>query len=594
MGCAKVEKARGHVASMAAAEAAKLRQKFRQLDVDNSGALDFEECKALLEKMGRGTFIGQAFEDIFTDMDADGDGLIQLLEFENWYYRQVDNDQKLITKSERGKKVSSIALRAGANVGSYAVKRSLKAAGITLKERKGTTEFDGETEAQVQKRSVRSGWAVHVSRTVHNQCMPRLLALAVDGLHVLAGNTESSDGPARELAWLDITNQGSMDDPVTIEIGRGTAVRGMVPQIIRLGGSHDLLEDPDPDYEDFEFAVDQNELMFEWVAALKICGATPSDYTERCHVKFLAKQKRTNQNKKAQKLVANMQARYDKFIKQMEDENDARRGLEEQEKQSKYRQMEWQLVDDYDAGEIKLSKKCPCGSGEKFENCHFIKIDQIRASRDESNAKIAAEKQRKEDERRSFEEGLVDLYLADLIGPKEMCPCGSGKQFKKCHYISLNLQDFEKAHKDSERYRERMQRREEKSAAKAEQKLQKEIANAPKKLLLAETKRLQKEEKEHDKQFKRKLKGLFKKLDVDGSGSLNAEEIRKGLAEIKFMADDAIATQLWKDATIKGMDVEMTVKEFVEFLMPAKPKFVPKMLMSQTSIDYESQDDGAD
>lgn len=79
---------------------------------------------------------------------------------------------------------------------------------------------------------------------------------------------------------------------------------------------------------------------------------------------------------------------------------------------------------------------------------------------------------------------------------------------------------------------------------------------------------------------------MFKKLDVDGSGSLNAEEIRKGLAEIKFMADDTIATQLWKDATIKGID-EMTVKEFVEFLMPAKPKYVPKMLRSQDSVDYE-------
>eukprot|EP01052_Picozoa_sp_SAG31_P033038 SAG31_NODE_3685_length_3989_cov_1.633419_3_plen_87_part_00 len=52
-------------------EIAKLRRIFAQLDTDNSGALDYAECTALLEKMGKHHLSERELDEAFAEMDAD-------------------------------------------------------------------------------------------------------------------------------------------------------------------------------------------------------------------------------------------------------------------------------------------------------------------------------------------------------------------------------------------------------------------------------------------------------------------------------------------------------------------------------------------
>ena len=126
-----------------AEEAAKLRRLFRQLDADGSGSLDFDECKVLLEKMGKDHFAGKNYQEIFAEMDTDGNGTVELLEFEEWYHHQAMTDQNTIMGGA-SRAVGKMALKGGMKGGSMALKTLARAGGkAASKARKGTTEFDG-------------------------------------------------------------------------------------------------------------------------------------------------------------------------------------------------------------------------------------------------------------------------------------------------------------------------------------------------------------------------------------------------------------------------------------------------------------------
>lgn len=446
--------------------------------------------------------------------------------------------------------------------------------------RLNATEFDGETEAELKARSVKCGWAVHVAKNMNQINSAKILALSHDGLHILEGNEISDRGPATELAWLDLVCLGREEGPATVECINGSKARGIIPRIIRLTGAHDLLENPDPDYEDFEFATDKEKVMWDWVSALKICGAVPTDYTDECYEKYL--QANIQKFKKGDKAKERSQAKYDQLMAGLEAEANALSDGEAAYKASAYKEMEYQAVRDYDKGKLTEDKKCPCGTGMEFKACHMKQVDTIRQRMEAEEQGAAQEEARLAEEKSQFEGGLVDLYLADLLTLKEPCPCESGKSFKKCHYITLELNKVDKAQKMEERDSARTDKKEQRAGLQRE----KTLAAAPEKLRKAESKRLGTEKRADKKKFKKTVYDLFIKLDADESGELSKKEVKKGIAEIKLLVgmSDQKAKQIWKQADADH-DNSINADEFYEFMKSAKPDFVPKMM---SSVDSEA------
>eukprot|EP01050_Picozoa_sp_SAG11_P023620 SAG11_NODE_4796_length_1764_cov_1.126727_1_plen_220_part_00 len=213
--------------------------------------------------------------------------------------------------------------------------------------------------------------------------------------------------------------------------------------------------------------------MWEWAVALKQCGAIFTEQTMEAFETYAKKKK-----KFIKKFEEDCEIKYNELIKKMEEDA----AMAEQESarlaHTLYQDMEEQCVRDYDRGKIKPSKICPCGSGKKFGDCHFLKLDDIRTRIDEE------ERVRKEAEDKDaaeiveFEQGLRDLYAGGLLSLDEPCPCEQGKKFKKCHYISLGLDvlDKEQQEKDKAKAKKKalavkkakLQARKEKLAAKKE------------------------------------------------------------------------------------------------------------------------------
>ena len=62
-----------------------VRELFTEIDEDGSGALDSEEVKQLLVKLGIEKVDENSLQDVFSKMDPDGDGEVTLDEFLGWW-----------------------------------------------------------------------------------------------------------------------------------------------------------------------------------------------------------------------------------------------------------------------------------------------------------------------------------------------------------------------------------------------------------------------------------------------------------------------------------------------------------------------------
>jgi hypothetical protein len=267
----------------------------------------------------------------------------------------------------KGAGASLAAGNMGAGVGGFASKIALRGMKGLVKK----TEFDGETEKELKLRSVRSGWVVHVAKNMNQMNTAKVIAAGHDGLHIMEGNVKNERAPVEELAWLDLTCISRPDGPAMVKIVEGQKVRGVVPQIIRLMGAHDLLDNPDEDYDDFEFAVDKEELKWEWVAVLKVCGAVLSESTETNYERYKRRNKKTKDREKE------YYRKLDNLLLKME-EDAAKQDVEDEEMaKTRYKEMEEQTVRDYNAKKLKLGHKCPCGSGQPYEKCHYIEYPTL-------------------------------------------------------------------------------------------------------------------------------------------------------------------------------------------------------------------------
>ena len=58
---------------------------FKEFDKDGSGAIDKDELKAMMEKLGT-TLDDDQVENALKDLDLNGDGVIDFSEMKRWYY----------------------------------------------------------------------------------------------------------------------------------------------------------------------------------------------------------------------------------------------------------------------------------------------------------------------------------------------------------------------------------------------------------------------------------------------------------------------------------------------------------------------------
>jgi len=69
---------------------------FKQVDADNSGFIDKDELRAVLQKLG-GDVNDEEVDSCYSELDEDGNGKIDFAEFRNWYMRSETKIKKDVT-----------------------------------------------------------------------------------------------------------------------------------------------------------------------------------------------------------------------------------------------------------------------------------------------------------------------------------------------------------------------------------------------------------------------------------------------------------------------------------------------------------------
>lgn len=89
---------KGHAAGRH--EAANCREIFEEFDVENSGDLTPEELQKVCATLGN--LLGkEGIDDLYAELDEDGDGTVSLEEFENWWERDVAPNQAINSRVKR-------------------------------------------------------------------------------------------------------------------------------------------------------------------------------------------------------------------------------------------------------------------------------------------------------------------------------------------------------------------------------------------------------------------------------------------------------------------------------------------------------------